>query len=1256
MAELTISKSLNKAYRQVPVDRAAFDTFKTQLHNFFEQITVINTEEKVKGDLMDFLKLTFYGQNYKVSPNGKIDCAIHLGNNIQDPVGVIFEVKMPGNVSEMITREDLNRKALQELLLYYLRERHINKNIQLKQLIVTNIHEYFIFDAQEFERLFYSNKKLIKSFDEFNDGTLASDKTDFFYKEIAADFIAKVIDQINYTWFDIRKYKSFLDTGNDKRLIELFKFFSPEHLLKKRFQNDSNSLNTKFYSELLYIIGLEEVVEKDSNKHVITRRKEGDRNQASILENAITILDSEDWLDNVKELYSFGKDRSEQLFGVALSLTIGWINRVLFLKLLEAQLVKYHKGDKSYAFLSPANIPDYDELNKLFFQVLAKRIADRPESINSKYGKVPYLNSSLFEISSLERQTIRISSLDNSQLPLFGGTVLKDGQKPRYAKLPTLRYLLEFLDAYDFASEGAEEVQEQAKTLISASVLGLIFEKINGHKDGSVFTPGAVTMYMSREAIRQTVVRRFNEEMGWSCKDYEALKNKDIEDYAQANAIVDSLRICDPAVGSGHFLVSVLNELIRTKYDLGILIDGSGKRIKKQDYSIDIENDELLVSDEDGNPVNYIPGNQESQRIQETLFNEKRKIIENCLFGVDLNPNAINICRLRLWIELLKNAYYTKESDYTELETLPNIDINIKVGNSLLHRFDLGQDISEILRKNGISISAYRKAVSDYKNAHSKEEKRALEDYLRQIKGNLRTQIGLNDPKLVRKSQLERELNNILAPQLFEISKKEQAQRDKQAKELQSKIAKIQAEIDEIRDNKIFIGAFEWRIEFPEVLDEDGRFVGFDCVIGNPPYIQLQKMGADADALQKMNYETYERTGDIYCLFYEMGMKLLKPGALLSFITSNGWMKSAYGKSLRAMLTSQYQPSLLIDFAGYKVFDSATVDVNILSVINSNTQQETTACSIKKDDFEIEKLSDYVQTNCLQSTFGNESWSILSDIERSIKSKVETVGLPLREWDVQIYRGILTGYNEAFIISSKKRDEILANCADEEERERTASLIRPILRGRDIKRYDYEFAHQYIIATFPSKQYNIDDYQALREFLLSFGMERMEQTGKEYIINGEKVKSRKKTNNKWFETQDSISYWDDLSKTKIVWIELSDESKFAICEDLVPLNTVFFLTGSNLYHILGLLNSKLVHWYFTNCLGTSSGAGTNRWLKYTIEQLPLVPYSDDSLSQMVIERLSPEAEINKCERQIDAYICELYKLSPDEMSFIIGSC
>ena len=1239
MAELTIAKSLNKAYRQVPVERPVFNIFKAQLSNYYKQISSIDTEEKLKGDLMDFLKFTFYSQNYKVSPNGDIDCAIHLGVNVTDPVGVIIEVKKPTNATEMITKEDLNRKALQELLLYYLRERHIKKNIQLKQLIVTNVYEYFVFDAHEFERIFYSNKKLIKRFEEFNDGALTSEKTDFFYKEIAADFIANVLDQITYTWFDIRKYKQFLDTGNDKRIIELFKFFSPEHLLKKRFQNDSNSLNTKFYSELLYIIGLEEVVEKDSKKHIITRRKEVERNQASLLENTITILDSEDWLDNVKDRYSFGKNRQEQLFGVALALTIGWANRILFLKLLEAQLVKYHKGDQSYAFMRPSVIPDYDELNKLFFQVLAKRITDRSESINTKYSKVPYLNSSLFEISPLERQTIRISSLDNSELPLFNGTVLRDGQKPRYDKLPTLRYLLEFLDAYDFSSEGSEEVQEQAKTLINASVLGLIFEKINGHRDGSVFTPGAVTMYMSREAIQQTVVRRFNEEMGWSCKDYEALKNKDIENYVQANAVIDSLRICDPAVGSGHFLVSVLNEVIYTKYDLGILIDGSGKRIKKQDYSIDIENDELLISDEDGNPVSYIPGNQESQRIQETLFNEKRKIIENCLFGVDINPNAVNICRLRLWIELLKNAYYTKESDYTELETLPNIDINIKVGNSLLHRFNLGQDISEILRKSGISISAYRKAVSDYKNAHSKEEKHDLEDYLRQIKGNLRTQIGLKDPKVVSLNKLNADLDNLLAPQLFEISKKEQAQRDKQAKDLQAKIAKIQAEVDEIKDNKIFVGAFEWRIEFPEVLDEDGRFVGFDCVIGNPPYIQLQKMGTDADALQKMNYETYERTGDIYCLFYEMGMKLLKPGALLSFITSNKWMRANYGKSLREHLSSKYNPTLLIDFANNKIFDSATVLVNILSLEKCGNQGHTISCSVE-DGFDVSKLSDYVQTHAVSSSFSSsDSWSILSEIERSIKEKIEAVGTPLKDWDIQINYGIKTGFNDAFIIDSVRRNEILNACQSEDERQKTAEIIRPILRGRDIRRYGYEWADLWLINTHNGvkdslERVHVEDYPAVKQHL-------------DYYWD--KIESRADKGDTPYNLR-NCAYVDEFSKPKIVWGNLNTRGSYAMAPENMFINAPACMIVPGSQYLLTMLNSKVADYYIRN-LGVVRNGGFFEYKPMFVEQIP-VPLPREEVVASIEEVFNSDVPDELKEKRLEEIIESMFDFTEPEIAYL----
>ena len=1033
-------------------------------------------------------------------------------------------------------------------------------------------------------------------------------------------------------------------------MIELYKVFSPEHLLKKSFMTDSNKLNTKFYSELLYIIGLEEVEDKDSHKRIITRRKEAERNQASILENAINVLDSEDLLDYYPERFSYGKDRKEQLFNIALSLTISWVNRILFLKLLEAQLIKYHKGDSSYSFMNLNKITDYDELNKLFFQVLAKRPQDRKDVINAKYGKVPYLNSSLFEVSSLEKGTIRISNLENHDLPLFGGTVLREGTKPRYRQLPTLRYLLEFLDAYDFASEGNEEIQENAKPLINASVLGLIFEKINGHKDGSVFTPGAVTMYMSREAIQQTVVWKFNEVMGWTCKDYEALRDKDIEDYVKANALVDSLRICDPAVGSGHFLVSVLNEIIRTKYDLGILLDCDGKRIKKQDYNIDIENDELLVSDEDGLPFVYVPGNPESQRVQEALFKEKRTIIENCLFGVDLNPNAVNICCLRLWIELLKNAYYTKESGYTELETLPNIDINIKVGNSLIHRFALNQDISEILKKSGVSISDYRNAVSQYKNAHSKDEKHALEETIQKIKDDFQTYIGQHDPRLVRKYQIERELDKVSAPLLFEVSKKEQAQRDKQAKELQKKLANIQKEIDDIRNNRMFVGAFEWRIEFPEVLDEEGNFEGFDCIIGNPPYIQLQKMGTDADALQKMNYDTYERTGDIYCLFYEMGMKLLRKGALLSFITSNKWMRAGYGKILRGHISSNYNPTLLIDFANNKIFDSATVLVNILSLEKCNNKGQTLSCSVE-DGFDVSKLSDYVQTHAVTSNFSSaESWSILSDIERSIKAKIQAIGVPLREWDIQINYGIKTGFNEAFIIDSVKRDEILKTCQSIEERDRTAELIRPILRGRDIKRYGYDWANQYIVATFPSRHYNIDDYPALKEFLLSFGTERLEQTGKEYIIDGEKVKARKKTNNKWFETQDSISYWDEFSKPKIVWGNLNTKGSYALAPEDMFINAPACMIVPGSPYLLAMLNSKVADYYIRN-LGVVRNGGFFEYKPMFVEQIP-VPLPQDEIVASIEDVFNSDAPDDLKDKRLEDIVESMFDFTEPEIAYL----
>ena len=332
----------------------------------------------------------------------------------------------------------------------------------------------------------------------------------------------------------------------------------------------------------------------------------------------------------------------------------------------------------------------------MFFQVLAKKPNERLAKVNKLFATVPYLNSSLFEVTPLENSCFTISQLAEDGLPVLSQSVLKDNQgKKRTGDLTTLAYLFDFLNAYDFSSEGAEEIQEDNKTLISASVLGLIFEKINGYKDGSFFTPSFITMYMCKETLRRAVLQKFNDTKKWSCTDFNQLYDH-IKDKQDANSIINSLKICDPAVGSGHFLVSALNELIVIKSELGILLDKQGKTLR--DYDIKVVNDELIITDDDGKIFEYKPTSKESQRIQETLFSEKQTLIENCLFGVDINPNSVKICRLRLWIELLKHAYYKDAGTYLELETLPNIDINIKCGNSLISRFGLDADLTRLLK------------------------------------------------------------------------------------------------------------------------------------------------------------------------------------------------------------------------------------------------------------------------------------------------------------------------------------------------------------------------------------------------------------------------------------------------------------------------------------------------------------------------------------------------------------------------------
>jgi len=455
----TPSKSLTPARLKVKLSREQFEQFNLKLGNLVEQLNNSSTEseEHHKNHISDFLKYAFQFPSHFINTKYKNDLVIRNGKSSTDPVGVIIEVKRPANKAEMPTVDNLNVKAMRELVLYYLRERMaIMVNLAVKHLIITNGYEWFIFDVKVFERAFVQNGGLVKLFNDFEAKRLADTTTDFFYKQIAKPAINEMGD-IEFTYFDLREKRS------EKETVALLKLLSPEHLLKQDFVNDSNSLNKDFYSELLHIIGLIEV--KDGSKKLIQRKKDGERNRASLLENAISKIDALDKLRNFENPKVYGDTPQEQLFNVGLELAITWVNRVLFLKLLEAQLISYHKEDKSYAFLNIQRIRSFDDLDGLFFEVLARKPAAREAEIQKTFAKVPYLNSSLFETTEIERKVLNIGNLSGEiTLPIFNSTVLKDGNgKRRTGELNTLEYLFAFLEAYDFASEGTDELKDDNK-------------------------------------------------------------------------------------------------------------------------------------------------------------------------------------------------------------------------------------------------------------------------------------------------------------------------------------------------------------------------------------------------------------------------------------------------------------------------------------------------------------------------------------------------------------------------------------------------------------------------------------------------------------------------------------------------------------------------------------------------------------------------------------------------------------------------
>lgn len=1204
--QLQPREALNKAYLKVKPDGERIGEFKANLVGLIDLINETKSEEFHKNLIIEFLKKTYYGDRYFINTKENSDLVIHNQKGVESKVGVIFETKKPTktNKAEMPKVDNLNAKAFQQLVLYFLRERVTYKNLDIRYLIVTNVYEWFIFDATIFEQLFFNDKALVSEFTDFVEKRLSGKKTDFFYKQIAEPAIKAVIDQIKFTHFDIRDYEKFLrntDGQDDLELIDLYKLLSPEHLLKLPFTNDSNSLNKPFYNELLYIIGLAET--KDGGKKLIGRVKDCDRNMGSLIENAINELDSSDKISQLKKPEKFGVADDERLFNVALRLAITWINRVLFLKLLEAQLLKYHGDDQNFAFLNLAKIKNYGDLNRLFFSVLAREHCDRVAGVKEIFANVPYLNSSLFEPTDIEQQTISISNLASENLPIFGATVLADSNgKRRSGELNALEYLFEFLGAYRFNKDELESGEEDSEKLINSAVLGLIFEKINGYKDGSFYTPSFITMYMCRETIRRAVVQKFNEVKGWNCQGLDDLYER-IEDKKEANAIINSLKICDPAVGSGHFLVSALNEMIAIKSELRVLLDRTGKSLK--DYRVEVRNDKLLVYDDEGKLFAYHPNNAEKQRVQESLFHEKQTIIESCLFGVDINPNSVTICRLRLWIELLKNAYYRVDGN---LETLPNIDINIKCGNSLISRFGLDVDVKQVLKKQKFSIEQYRNAVQTYRSAESKAQKREMETLITKIKAGFSSTLSGGDPKKVKLRQLQAELYSVENQTLlFEETKAEVKVREKKVNKLNNEIDKLTAEIEDIESGRLYENALEWRFEFPEVLNDSGDFVGFDIVIGNPPYIGGREWGL---AKPEFNYylNTYkgaEYQFDAYILFWELATNLSKD--LICYITPNTWLNNQKNLLIRGILLES-KILKIVDYSKIKVFEDATV-LPVITLIQKELATEN------QTEILIPSLEDNpsLVTKCLinQSDWVQDDLKIINiDANKNdivLRNKIEDDSQLLEDmaivkFGIKIYE---TGKG-----NPKQKKEDAQNKIFESDF-KVDDTYRPYLEGKDVNTFVISWQNRWL-------KYG-SNLAAPRDITL---------------FEGERILVRRIVGEKLIACYTN----DDFVTSQLLQIIKPHDQSLA-------------------KYILGIINSKLIAFYFRKKYNRQDITFPEIRV-YELSSLPIKIAKDKSVLVKLVDEVltakkgDPNADTSESEKAIDSLVYKLYQLTYDEIKII----
>ncbi|HED1062758.1 TPA: Eco57I restriction-modification methylase domain-containing protein [Campylobacter coli] len=1255
---------LNPYYRKKPILEAELNEFikalkdyKTSLENNLKN----NEDSLVANALSKFFENLHFECEIKSIHKGNsgIDLALKKDKQIQ----VIIEAKLPHS-KEFFSQSKPNCKALHECILYYLRERKA-LNSSLKHIIITDFYRFYIFKVDLFEELFNKNKYFKEAFENFESkNSLFKGNTDEFYKECEKLLSSeKYLDSITRKdLFDEPSLKGvFIDIKpileqekpSFSKLKPLFKIFHKDFLLSEFNPNDANSLNNAFYKELLYILGLCE--SKQNSKLIIAKSQESEEEQGTFY----TAINSK---------------LKEENFETILKLLILWLNRILFLKLIESNLVRFN-DDKNLKFLNFKKIPDFDKLSELFFEILAKGRSARKKS---EFAYLPYLNSSLFEKQSIEN-TLEISNLNNDlKLNYYKNTVLKDDKcKAKKGQVGLLEYLFEFLDSFDFGSDDEQSEILSQKELISSSVLGNVFEKLNGYKEGSFYTPSFITSYMCKESITKVVLDKFNAQFDLDAKDISELrKSLRKEDKKAQKELLNSIKICDPAVGSGHFLVSALNVMLSI-YDELNLFD--------EEFYLEVQNDEILITNHKGEFIEYkrpSTPKDKAHLIQQELFHTKKDIIENNLFGVDINPNSCEITKLRLWIELLKHSFYQSFDDenYHDLKTLPNIDINIKCGNSLVSYFETGKSLSHYPNIKE-RMSKYKRIVKDYKegfytdkNLIAKEIKNLQESFKNFcLKDKFNKEIkqltnGANEYSkkygdFLADEHHDEKFKSFFSKNMFEFSFDE--------KVAIKEFANLKKEYDNIF-NLESNHPFEWRFEFPEILDDDGNFKGFDLIIGNPPYIKEAENKELFTNTKKLR--TYQGKMDIWYHFVGRGFDILKNNGYLAFIATNNWVTNSGAKKLRNIVLEESQILSLVDFSSFMVFDSASIQTMIMSFQKTKPPKNyefhfakiTTQTPIYEDALSLLKNektqnNEILKINLTPKKFIDKTLNFTKSDYEELFNKIQKYGKFYLE-EREVAQGIV--YPQENI--NKKSLEILGNnfylgqgiqkLTNEEVEnlnllKNEKILLKPIFESDNIqkyfvKRYNY-FWVIYTNSSFKNPN-SMDDYPNLKKHLDKF-QNVITSDNKPYGLH-------RARDEKFFTGSPRI-----VALRKCV-----GEPKFSYVDFDCYVSATFYVIKTqriNVKYLTAILNSKLVAFWLKH-------KGKMQGNNYQIDKEPLlnIPIVDtnsknkklaDELINLVDEILKAKeqdknANTQELENKINSLTYKLYNLTEEEIKIIEG--